>query len=796
VRTRAHRFLVTSLVLPGACLLLFAAADKSVGQTELPKIQVEKPKEAKRAPPAKKKQVARPVPVRAPAPAPRRVVSAPRPAAPAPAATPTPQERVADTNRDFDRAREQNILPKGGASAHTIDRAGIEAAPQGENTPVDKLLLAMPGVTQDSAASGLLHVRNEHGNVQYRINGILIPDGVSGFGQLLDSGFIRSITLLTGALPAQYGLHTAGIVDMVSKTQPAAGEGAVSVYGGSHGTFTPSIQYGGVVGQTEYFFIGRYLTNAVGIENPAPTYDAIHDVTKQTRYFGYTSTILDDTTRFVTMSGAYVAKFQIPNRANLPPVFCDGCTGDGQVQIPGFTVGDTFNSAALNENQIERNYFGIAAVQKKVNDVDMQLAYFTRYSSVHFVPDVIGDLTFNGVASDVFRSSLVNGLQGDVAWRPNAAHTLRFGMIVQGEYTQVTTLAQAFATDATGAPLLDASGNGIITSPILDTTSKWGTTYGTYIQDEWRITNQLTVIAGLRFDEMVQFVTANQLSPRVALIYKPWEETTVHVGYARTFTPPSQVIATPANYNLFNNTTAQAAINVDPNTGLSMPTRSDPVLPERANVYDAGVTKQFRAGPDRMVELGVDAYYKTARDLLDDGQFGQAYVLSGFNYERAENVGVEGKIIVRDGNFLAYGNLAWARQLGTNIVSNQFLFAPDELAFISKNWIYTDHAQTWTASAGASYKWIDGTRVSASMIFGSGLRSGDFNSSHVPSYYQINAGISHEYQVPWGKPFTLRFDVLNVLDQVYELRDGSGIGVFAPQFGPRRTYLVGLSQKI
>jgi outer membrane receptor protein involved in Fe transport len=82
------------------------------------------------------------------------------------------------------------------------------------------------------------------------------------------------------------------------------------------------------------------------------------------------------------------------------------------------------------------------------------------------------------------------------------------------------------------------------------------------------------------------------------------------------------------------------------------------------------------------------------------------------------------------------------------------------------------------------------------MFFGSGLRSGDFNSSHLPSYYQINAGISHEYQVPWGKPFTLRFDVVNLLDQVYELRDGSGIGVFAPQFGPRRTYLVGLSQKI
>src|SRR5205807_1636020 len=129
VSTRAHHLLVTSFLLAGAGLLLFAAGDVAFAQTALPKIEVEKPKEAKRAPPAKK-QVARPV--RAPA---------PRPAAAPPAATPSPAERVANTNRDFDRARDQNILPKGGASAHTIDRAGIEASPQGENTPVDKLLL-------------------------------------------------------------------------------------------------------------------------------------------------------------------------------------------------------------------------------------------------------------------------------------------------------------------------------------------------------------------------------------------------------------------------------------------------------------------------------------------------------------------------------------------------------------------------------------------------------------------------------------------------------------------------------
>jgi len=56
-------------------------------------------------------------------------------------------------------------------------------------------------------------------------------------------------------------------------------------------------------------------------------------------------------------------------------------------------------------------------------------------------------------------------------------------------------------------------------------------------------------------------------------------------------------------------------------------------------------------------------------------------------------------------------------------------------------------------------------------------------------------GVSHEFA--WGaeKPATVRFDIINLFDKVYEIRDGSGIGVFAPQFGPRREFLVGLSQK-
>jgi len=331
---------------------------------------------------------------------------------------------------------------------------------------------------------------------------------------------------------------------------------------------------------------------------------------------------------------------------------------------------------------------------------------------------------------------------------------------------------------------LDPMGNPVDAPfSVFDSSAKTGVLFSTYLADEWKGTNNLTVNAGLRFDQMWQYVDANQLSPRLNMTWKPTDGTTFHAGYARTFTPPPQVVAAPTNLALVQNTTQQPAVSAN-----------DPVLPERANVFDIGVVQKIYPIPG--LEIGVDGYYKTARDLLDDGQFGAAYVLSGFNYDRAKNVGVELKASYTNGNFRAYANLASAQQIGTDIVSNQYLFDPARLAYIANNYIYTDHTQLLTGSAGASYLW-NGTRFSASMIYGSGLRSGFANIDHVPSYTQVNLGLSHDFNiVSPNKPTTLRFDVVNLFDNIYQIRDGSGIGVFAPQYGPRRGFFFGISQKL
>ena len=722
------------------------------GTTTLPSIEVVAPK---RVQPPRRPKV--------------RVVTGKRREAPE---TPpsTEMQIIAGQNEKFDEARHIVLAPVG-ATSHTMGHQAIEALPQGNNTTLDKVLLQFPGVTQDSAASGDLHVRNEHGNLQYRINGIMLPDGVGAFGQILDTGIVGSLSLLTGALPAQYGFRTAGVLDIQTKADAFNNSGVVSVYGGSHGTITPSAEYGGSIGQTQYFVSGRFLQNNLGIENPTSSRDAIHDRTSQEKGFLYLSTVLDPTSRLTFRSGVSNASFQIPNNPGQTPNFT------------AFGVSN-FDSALLNEHQNEFNQFNVVAYQKSAGEFDTQIAYFNRYSQLHFYPDPIGDLVFNGVSSDVYRQSFVNGVQEDTAWRIGSAHTLRFGFTVSAERSLVNNASIVL-------PLVDPNdpAAGTIDAPfsIFDSNAKTGWLIGTYLQDEWKITNDLTLNAGLRFDQMYQFVDANQLSPRLSLTWKPYGGTTFHAGYARNFTPPSQVIATPTNLALVTPPAVPA------NTQTPQVPIGDPVLPERSHVFDVGVVQKIYPVPG--LEVGVDGYYKLARNLLDDGQFGAAYVLNGFNYDRGENIGLEVKSTYNNGNFRAYANVAWAKQIATTVVSNQYLFGPDELAYIADHYIYTDHAQTLTASAGASYLW-NGTRYSVSMIHGSGLRSGFANTDHLPGYTQVNLGLSHDFNiVAPNKPTTLRFDVVNLFDTIYQIRDGTGIGVFAPQYGPRRGFYFGVSQK-
>jgi outer membrane receptor protein involved in Fe transport len=360
---------------------------------------------------------------------------------------------------------------------------------------------------------------------------------------------------LDGALPAEYGLHTAALVDITTRNGAYEPGGNASFYGGSHATVTPHAEYGGTIGQTQFFVTGRLLTDNVGIENSTPDYNAIHDVTQQGKFFGYASTILNDGTRRSFITGTAINKYQIPDNPGQAPQFTACGVSD-------------FNSSELNENQIERNFYNVVAAQKSIGPIDAQLSLFSRYSTLHFIPDPVGDIVFNGVASDVTRTSLLNGIQGDFADHLGV-HTVRFGFYASGEGTQ--------ALNSDVVLPLDASGNPVDAPFTLDDGStKLGWLGSLYAQDEWQITDNLTLNGGLRFDQMDEYVAANQLSPRVSLTYKPFSATTLHAGYARNFTPPEQALSAPTNLPLYANTTAAAAVSKTARCGRSAPTSSTP----------------------------------------------------------------------------------------------------------------------------------------------------------------------------------------------------------------------------
>jgi outer membrane receptor protein involved in Fe transport len=720
--------------------------DAATNQTQLPPIVVSAPRQNPKPKPKPSAQAAS---------------ATPQPNAPTPA-----QAALDSKMKAMDQARD-NLLPKIGATVDTLTRQDIVNLPQGDNTPIDKVILQFPGVSYDSAVSNpSFHVRSEYANVQIRINGVVLPEGVSALGPFLDTNFIGSLALLSGTLPAQYGLRTAGVLDITSRSFAVPG-GEASLYGGSHQTVTPSIDYGGSVGNSEYFVTARGNWNTLGLENPTSSIDAIHDWTQQGKFFGYTSTLLDESTRLSFISAASYSAFQIPNNP-------------GQVALGDFGS-PTANSATLNENEYDTYVANIIAWQRHGTDGDAQIAGYSRYANVHFLPDVFGDLEFNDVASDVTRRSLLNGIQGDASYLVNDRHTLRFGFGVSAEQTNVIDIYTVLPGSV-----------GAVTGPpfdINDSNSLLGWNIGGYIQDEWRLTSQLTLNAGLRFDQLYQYVDANQFSPRLALVYKPFAGTTLHAGYARYFTPPYQAQAYSANIALFNNTTNQPDVPLN-----------DPVRPERSNYYDVGVDQVVLPG----LTMGVDAYYKSATDMLDDGQFGSAVVLTQFNYAVGYSEGGEFKLKYTNGNFKAYANFAYNITEGKDVVSNQYLIDGADYNYLLTHWHYTDDMQLMTGSAGMSYRWDD-TLFTTSLIYGSGLRSGDLestppvppNSEHTPPYVVVNVGLAHDFKwSPDAKPLTVRFDIVNLFDKIYELRTGSGIGEFAPQYGARRGFFAGVSQKL
>jgi outer membrane receptor protein involved in Fe transport len=727
-------------------------------------------------------------------------------------------ETVVVTAKKLSEAR-AGIQTELGASTYAITSQEIQDTPGGDNTLLNQVILQMPSVAQDSY--GQFHIRGEHNALQYRLDGITLPEGISVFGQTLDPRLASSVELLTGALPAEYGLATGGVVNIKPKTGLFDTGGTISVYGGSHGEIEPSIDYGGSSGSLNYFVSGDYTVNALGIESPDGSSNPIHDKTEQYHGFVYLEDILDSNSSITAILGTSHDHFQIPNTAGLTPGL--GLT-DANDPLAGGTY---YPSAQENELQREITHYGILSYLHSQGHFDYQLSVFGRYSSLNFQPDQIGDLLYNGIAQSAYKRDVAFGEQAEGAYRWGDSHTIRAGIIIETDRLTSATTSSVLPEYCTtpnetmvgGSPsnpytCVPYSSNPLATAPyssanppynpnynvpesIIDNGAKTQLTESAYLQDEWKILSDLTVNYGLRYDAYKAYSKGDQLSPRINAVWEPLDGTTIHLGYARYFSPPPIELVANQSVLKFSPPTVAGATNGTSST----PTITEDTTPiaERANYYDAGAQQKI----GEALVVGIDTYYKLSQDMIDEGQFGAPIILTPFNYAKGKQYGAELTADYTMDNFNAYANLALEHAVGKDWITSQFRFNPADLAYVQDHYIHLDHEQAFSASGGASYKW-GGTLLTADMIYGTGLRQNETlpsgqtipNGSHVPSYVQINAGVAQDLGFAGIEGLTARFDVINLFDDKYQIRSGSGVGVFAPQWGPRRGFFFGLSKSI
>src|SRR5579872_6445010 len=424
-------------------------------------------------------------------------------------------ETVTITAQQLNAAR-NSIETNIGASSYNIGEVAIQSTPGGDNTLLNQVILQAPDVAQDSF--GQFHVRGEHAEIQYRLNGIILPEGISFFGQTLSPRLIESMKLETGALPAEFGLRTAGIIDITTKSGALDTGGDVSLYGGSHSTINPSIEYGSTVGNFTFFVSADFLRDLLGIESPDGSHTPIHDRTQQTHAFAYLEDILDPQNRISFIAGTSHDDFQIPQAAGQQPGL--GLTVLGQTMFP---------SENINENQREITNFGIVSFQHAEAAWDVQTSLISRYSSLYFSPDALPDILYNGISQQALKRNTAFGLQTDSAFRVIDGHTIRAGFYVQADRSTSNTTSQVLP--------VDASGNQTTDQPItiVDNSGKTEKIYSVYIQDEWRILPAVTLNYGARYDDYEAFRGGSQVSPRVNAVWQPFMGTVVHAGYSKYF---------------------------------------------------------------------------------------------------------------------------------------------------------------------------------------------------------------------------------------------------------------------
>jgi len=660
------------------------------------------------------------------------------------------------------------IQYKASSETYQLSRKEIEALPRGNNNDVHDVLLTVPSVVYGGLKQ--THIRQDHANQQFRIDGIPIPDTVTGsFADIVPPRAWERADIILGGMEAQYGNKTALVLDITSKSGTSPGFGSAQVFGGSNQTVNPSLEYGGTIGEkVRFYLLNSYVTTNRGLEPPTLGKTNDHNQSEKNNTYLRGDYQHDNHNTFSWIFLNTVAKHQIPTIPDLAP------NPDVLALLPGFTPNA---SQSVDQFQKEDSQYSQMVWRHDLNASNyFGLGLYFRRGYANFQTDPLNALAY---ADDLNTAQTANqkriaysgGARFDYTWIADNHHLVKTGF--QFDYTRANNDAQIFAFDtSTGVPgaivSREASNQNIQTRQEI------------WIQDQWSLNEHWTFNLGVRGDAIQGFYNEGQISPRAGVTYKHNQSNVFHAYYGRLFTPPNVEQIAVAQLNTQNTTAAP-----DDPTGFRP-------RAERSHYFEVGSSHALH----RKVTLELTGYYKLSHFLSDAGQFGSTPLLNFFAFERGWQRGIDGALKVQfTDNLTGRGNVAWGQCKGYGLQSGQYLLDQSVINDItSPGGIFCDHSQLMTSSAVLSYRLWERTAFSGQMLYGSGLRAADpgakTNSSHENSYTVYNASITHTIPLPWhGQKMLLGFDVINLFDQQYFLNRGEGsIGLGIAHAGMPRSF--------
>ena len=668
------------------------------------------------------------------------------------------------------------IQYKASSEIYPVSRKDIEELPRGNNVELQDVLLTVPSAVYGSLKQ--VHLRQDHANLQLRIDGVPIPDTVSStFSDVISPRAWERADIILGGMEAQYGNKTAAVLDITTKSGTKPGFGSVQMFGGSNRTINPSLEYGGTVGEKFRFYVlNSHTATNRGIEPPTLGHSIFHGQSERNQTFMRGDYQLDNSNSFSWVFLNSVAKYQIPT---LP-----GRTPNATITrlLPGgFSA---VPSEMVDENQKENNQYGHMVWRHDVNSSNFfSLSGYFRHTRATFRTDPLNVLAYTADPTEPFfagsqdRSANSSGIRFDHTYIPSKEHVVKIGFQVDRTQTVNKTRLLGFNRLDPNDPESDPTGS-LIGINADNRLIGWRQEF--WIQDQWSPNDHWTFNLGVRADAVQYQRHEGQISPRVGITYKADPANVFHVYYGRQFTPPNLEAISFTKLNTAGTTAAPE--NTTNNT----------VRAERAHYFEVGSYHAL----SRWATVQLTGYYKLAHFLSDAGQFGTTPLLNYFAFERGWQRGIDGALKLQlMENLSARGNVAWGQCKGYGLQSGHVLLEQKEINDInSQGGVFCDHSQTLTSSGVVAYRFLERTTLTGQVLFASGLRTaeegGKTNSTHSPSYTVYNMSLTHVIPLPWdNQKLLLGFDVVNLLDQQYLINQGEGsIGLGVSHAGMPRSF--------